>query len=288
MASGPAPTFGVLAIRVMTERDIPAGQRLRQQAGWNQTDDDWRRLLSWEPAGCFVGERDGQIVGSASTTVYGRELAWIGMVLVDLDHRRHGIGRALFQHAMTYLDGRGIETIGLDATPLGKTMYDSLGYRDVSLLERRRGSLPTLPEGDARPLRPDDLPALAAFDAQAFGLGRARILEALAAGDRDGCFVVDEGGIRGYLLTRPGANALHIGPLVARDLETAERLVYTALRARAGAPAVMDVVQENPHAVALSERLGLAPVRPFIRMYRGTPPPADLSLLYTSAGPEIG
>src|SRR5262249_8240740 len=79
---------GGLTIRLMTGRDIPAGQRLREQAGWNQSDDDWRRLLAWEPTGCFVGELDGKIVGSTSTTVYGNQLAWIGMVLVDLDHRR--------------------------------------------------------------------------------------------------------------------------------------------------------------------------------------------------------
>ena len=63
-----------LTIRRMVERDIPAGQRLREQAGWNHTDDDWRRLLAWEPDGCWVGEMDGQIVGSTSTTVYGQRL----------------------------------------------------------------------------------------------------------------------------------------------------------------------------------------------------------------------
>ena len=84
-------------------------------------------------------------------------------------------------------------------------------------------------------------------------------------GSPGGCFVVGEREIEGYLLTRPGANAWHIGPMVARDPEVAERLVRTALHTHAGEPALMDVVMENQDAVTLSERLGLAPVRPFIR-----------------------
>jgi GNAT superfamily N-acetyltransferase len=291
-----------ISIRRMTAADIPAGQRLREQAGWNQTADDWRRLLAWEPDGCFVGELVGEggppdrIVASATTTVYGPELAWIGMVLVDPAYRRRGFGRALFNRATACLDGRGVRTIGLDATPVGKAMYDRLGYRDEYLLERRLGTPPALPPGGARPLTAADLPTVAAFDAGAFGVDRARILEALHAGDPGGGWVVEgTGALRGYLLTRPGTRARHFGPLVALDEDAADELVRTALHdPRSGSalgsqPVVMDVVLANPAAVALSERLGLEPRRQFIRMTRGAPaPPAELAALYTSAAPEIG
>jgi GNAT superfamily N-acetyltransferase len=287
MATDAAP----LTIRLMTRDDVSAGQRLREQAGWNQSDADWHRLLAWEPDGCFVGELAGEIVASATTTVYGPDLAWIGMVLVDRDHRRRGYGRQLFEHAMRYLNDRGVRTIGLDATPLGKTMYDRLGFRDVSLLERWRGTVSELPPGagSVRPFHPTDLPSLAAFDARAFGLDRARLLSRLAADHPDGCCVLDDGrGIEGYLFTRPGARARHIGPLVAASVEAAERLIATALQGRRGEDAVMDIVMENDGAVRIASGLGLASVRPFIRMTRGAPPPFDPRLLYTSAGPELG
>jgi hypothetical protein len=91
------------------------------------------------------------------------------------------------------------------------------------------------------------------------------------------------------LLSRPGTRAWHLGPLVARDGETAERLVRGALQDHRGEQAVMDVMMRNLTAVALADRLGLAPARPFIRMTRGAPPPpANLDLLYTSAAPELG
>ena len=249
-------------------------------------------MLRGKPDGCFVGEFGGAVVGSATVTYYGRALAWIGMVLVDTDHRRRGIGRALFEHAMAYLDRRGVRTIGLDATPIGKEMYVRLGYHDAYRLERRLGTTPALPPGGgaARAMRPEDLPAVAALDAPAFGADRARVLVALARDHPDGCYVVERDGVlAGYLLSRPGARARHLGPLVARDEATAEALAHAALRPWAGGQAVMDVLLPNSRAVALADRLGLQPLRPFIRMTRGAPPPpADLDLLYTSAGPEIG
>lgn len=314
----------MLEIRRMTPRDIPDGLRLREQAGWNQTADDWGRLLAWEPDGCFVGEitdpAGRRVVASATTTVYSPalDLAWIGMVLVDSDYRSRGMGRALVRHAMAYLDGRGVSTIGLDATPVAKAMYDRLGYRDAYVLERRVGHARAPPDDGAtaetaaepdrkrivgdtaarsepeiegvRPLRPDDLPAVAAFDARASGTERARILGALYAGHPGGCFVAERGGtLRGYLLSRPGTRARHLGPLVAADGGTTEHLVRAARRRRPNEPIVMDVVLGNRQAVALADRLGLEPLRPFIRMTRGAPPPpADLDAIYTSAAPEIG
>jgi uncharacterized repeat protein (TIGR01451 family) len=53
------------------------------------------------------------------------------MVLVDVDHRRRGIGRALLTHALDYLDRRGIQTVALDSTPEGQPLYASLGFVDA-------------------------------------------------------------------------------------------------------------------------------------------------------------
>src|SRR6187455_584222 len=130
-----------MEIRPLSGADIPAAQRLREQAGWNQTDDDWRRLLAWSPAGCWVAERDGQVVGTTTVTTYGRRIAWIGMVLVDEAHRRQGIGRALLTHAIEYLDQIGVQTIALDSTPEGQPLYARLGFADAFELARWRGPI---------------------------------------------------------------------------------------------------------------------------------------------------
>ena len=50
-----------IEIRLLGESDIPAAMQLKEAAGWNQTEEDWRRLLMLEPDGCFGAIKDGQL-----------------------------------------------------------------------------------------------------------------------------------------------------------------------------------------------------------------------------------
>src|SRR5258705_12655293 len=111
----------------MTVADIPVGMRLKDQAGWNQLEADWRRLLDLQPDGCFVAELGGSPVGTVTTCRFG-PVAWIAMMLVDVRFRRCGIGRALMSHALEDLDAHGVCTVRLDATPLGRPLYETLGF----------------------------------------------------------------------------------------------------------------------------------------------------------------
>jgi hypothetical protein len=77
-----------IEVRPLGEGGLAAAMRLKELARWNQTEADWRRLLRLEPRGCFAAWLDGRIVATTTTTTYGRELAWIGMVLVDPEYRR--------------------------------------------------------------------------------------------------------------------------------------------------------------------------------------------------------
>ena len=106
----------LIKIRLLKESDIAAAMELKEFAGWNQTESDWRLLLKLEPEGCFAAVLDDQVVGTTTTTRYGRELAWIGMVLVRPEHRRSGIATKLMKTALDYLKPK-VETVKLDATP---------------------------------------------------------------------------------------------------------------------------------------------------------------------------
>ena len=48
-----------IEVRLLLESDIPAALRLRELAQWNQTENDWLRLLRLEPNGCFCSTIDG-------------------------------------------------------------------------------------------------------------------------------------------------------------------------------------------------------------------------------------
>src|SRR6266496_3261092 len=98
-----------VSLRPMTGDDLPAADELRRLAGWNQTLEDWRRLLGLEPRGCFVAVQEGRVVGTVTTTTYGRALAWIGMMLVHPEHQRRGIGTGLMRRALDYLQSQGVK-----------------------------------------------------------------------------------------------------------------------------------------------------------------------------------
>src|SRR3981081_3729230 len=103
----------------MTVADIPTGMQLQEHAGWNQLEADWRRLLDLQPDGCFLAELDGAPVGTVTTCRFG-PVVWGAMMLVEERFRGRGIGRSLMVHALNDLDARGVRSVRLDATPLGR------------------------------------------------------------------------------------------------------------------------------------------------------------------------
>src|SRR5687767_7229039 len=132
-------------LRVMHHDDIPAGLRLCRLADWNQIAADWRFFLASSPRGCRVAVDDmGDVVGTVATIAYGSAFSWIGMVLVDPEHRRAGIGTRLLHEALALL---GDETTArLDATPAGRHVYVPLGFCDEYELQRMVRLKPDLPQ----------------------------------------------------------------------------------------------------------------------------------------------
>src|SRR2546428_4453627 len=129
-------TMERVSLRQMADGDLRAADELRRLAGWNQTLEDWRRLLWLEPRGCFVAVQEGGVLGTVTTTTYGQALAWIGMMLVHAEHQRRGIGTRLMRQALEYLQGRGLKCVKLDATPAGRPLYEKLGFVPESTLTR--------------------------------------------------------------------------------------------------------------------------------------------------------
>ncbi|HEX5775508.1 MAG TPA: hypothetical protein VFX95_02400, partial [Caulobacteraceae bacterium] len=142
-----------------------------------------------------------------------------------------------------------------------------------------------------RPMRGDDLAAVAALDGEAFGAGRAALLAYLHGCAPCAWVAEGSGGLAGFVLGRPGVTTLHLGPLVARDAETATALAARALGegAVAGMPVSIDVPDGQSIFRQRLRAAGFAPLRPFTRMLRhegATPGAAGLT--FAIAGPELG
>ena len=120
-----------VAFRDLTTADIPEGLRLCRQSGWNQTETDWRVLLV--PPSVFRGASiDARLVGTAGAVVYGHDLAWVCMVLVDVAERGRGLATSLVDQVLERLP-RGTP-VGLDATPKGQPVYEKMGYLRIMRL----------------------------------------------------------------------------------------------------------------------------------------------------------
>lgn len=266
-------------IRVMTEEDIPLGLQLGEMSGWNQLPADWLRIYQYQPDGCFVGMVDGTPVATISTTTYGRELAWIGMMLVHPDYRRRGVATALMRHAVNWLELRGVRCIKLDATPAGATVYEQLGFQREWDFQRYAGT-GTAPEGN---LNGEKVPfVVPELDATAFGVDRSARLLRLAE-DSWVAQLEDDFG-----MLRPGRLAGYVGPVIARTPQAAEELLIQLL-SRARGTVFWDVPEPNPQALSIVNRLGFHPVRPLTRMWYGDQLVSGrLELQYGVASPATG
>jgi GNAT superfamily N-acetyltransferase len=271
--------------------DIAFGMTLKNLAGWNQLPVDWARFQEYEPEGCFVVRCEGRLGGTVTTIAYEKLFGWVGMVLVHPDMRRRGLGTGLLLAGIQYLEKHGVAAVKLDATPMGKQLYDTIGFVDEYGLARWQGHgvRGPLPEG-LRELGPDDLDTLAAFDRPIFGADRRRVLRRLLAEPGIRMTAEFEGGeLQGYAALRPGQNAMYLGPWIAAGAETAERLWQWG-RAMAGeAPMYVDVLDPCPYGRELVCRAGFEQQRELIRMVRGkNTSPGRPDLQCGILGPETG
>jgi GNAT superfamily N-acetyltransferase len=279
----------------MRAQDIAAGIRLQVLADWNQTEEDWRFFLT-EGAG-FVAVHSDVVIGTVTTIGYGPQLAWISLLLVDLAFRRRGIGTALMQAAIDSLSGW--PTIGLDATPAGKPLYERLGFRGgMGLVRMTVNCLPAqglpsvpAPTPGVRPVADADLYAVGELDRAVLGADRLALLSALKKRAPKAAWLsTGQGRVTGYCLGRHGSKRQQLGPVVAETPHEALVLCQAGLAAWQGQPAIVDVPTCQSTFQDGLRGLGFAVQRPFTRMVRGAPLSRSESAGHTFAvcGPEYG
>jgi GNAT superfamily N-acetyltransferase len=232
------PEDGNLAAAEMF-RILPVGGEqdtmhlLSMRAGWNQNDRDVARIIGFDPKGAFCTKLQGDgfdiPVATGVVTPLGRYNSWIGRILVHPELRRQGVATAVMQHLLRYAIDAGKVINGLDATPMGSTVYVSLGY--VGTFRIWRSVLQTAEFADAkarraRPINEDTLEEVLRYDNTCF-VERGNVLRALYADSEGQAFFYpnDRGEIAGYGFGRPGRIRPFVGPLVADSPEAAADLL---------------------------------------------------------------
>lgn len=80
--------------------------------------------------GLLIARADSKLVGQAIVNITG-EHAGLFNVGVSGKHRHRGIGTSLSLAAMLVARDRGCSTINLNSTPMGKSIYERAGFRQI-------------------------------------------------------------------------------------------------------------------------------------------------------------
>jgi GNAT superfamily N-acetyltransferase len=263
-------------IRPLTFEDLDEALKLSTAAGWNQTLDDWRMLLRLAPTGAFAALRDTRdafIVGTAIGIDYGA-FAWIAMMLVDPACRGRGVGRRLLEAAMDAVPSN--LPIRLDATPLGRPLYQRCGFEDEATLSRHVIDARLKPRTPSfvRPLTDDDLATVDEQDCKAFsGTRKALLRWAFHCAPEYAYVVLNDNADRSaihYCLGRRGRLFDQIGPVVAGDDDIAHALVRAALAAAGDRRVAVDAFDSRRAFAAALGADGFVVERPLVRMCRPT------------------
>jgi GNAT superfamily N-acetyltransferase len=221
------PVLSALPIRRLTARDLAACADLSEDRGWPREEHKWSLLLA-AGDGYGIDDPDGGLVSACVVTTYGAlqgpGLEAIGMVLVAERHARKGVGRRLMRHV---IEEAGATPMTLYATSNGRPLYEQLGFKALGESETVRGRFVAdgTDTGVTRSATAEDLPTLLRLDHEVFGADRTHVLTRLPA-FCDQLRVAESGGtITGYAAAWPNTTNQVVGPLVARDADTAKALV---------------------------------------------------------------
>lgn len=127
-------------------------------------------------------------------------------------------------------------------------------------------------------------------DREAFGADRSALLRSV---DQEAPLFTDgvwnAGGMEGYAFGRCGSFADHLGPWVAKDAETARRMLEGFLQRSSRETVVTDCMKARRFMRELLESRGFEYSRPLTRMFRGRNDfPGRPELVCSILGPEFG
>jgi GNAT superfamily N-acetyltransferase len=275
-------------IRPMVLADVPGAEGLSDEAfaplaepgmSINRTPDmqaSWRQraehLLGTDPAGCWVAEQGGEMLGFA--TSFRRDLTWfLATYAVRADRQGAGLGRALLEAALTHSRGclRGMLSASRD--PKAFRRYRAAGFtmHPQMFLTGRvdRSAIPVvehLREGSET-----DVDLLDSLDRQRRDAAHGPDHEVLLAQNR--LVVVDRPSGSGYAyLAADGKPAI----VCASNRRTATMLLWEAV---ASAPPDADltiphITAANEWAIDVGLAAGLAVHTAGYLAVRGMKPPA--------------
>ena len=262
-------------IRLLSDADVDGAIGLSSSCGWNQRAADWHMLLQIAPSGAFAAVTPEAIVGTAIGIDYG-SYGWIAMMLVDPAFRGRGIGARLLEAAMGAIPS-GLP-VRLDATPLGRPLYERYGFERETALTRHvrpagASAPPAVTGHRIRPMTDADLGAVMRMDDRmSAGHRHGALRWAFGDAPQYAWIEATRADRPHYCLGRGGRLFDHVGPIVADTPDTAIALASSAITASAEHACVIDAYDAYEGFTAWLRTAGFEAQRPLYRMRRGAAP----------------
>jgi len=277
-------------IRSLGAADLDDCLRLAILRDWQPEVTKWRVTLD-VGSGAGIDRDDASgLAGTVIAIAMDGALGAIAMLLIDPDHERRGWGRALTEHALDLL---GRRPALLYATKMGQPLYERLGFTIVEALVKHTAPRTALhlpvPGRSVRPLQLDDLEAVVALDAEAFGVPRGAVLRAIVAVASSAAVVEANDRITGYAIAWPAWDTTTIGPVVAATDDDAASLVAYLAALAPGRPLRIDVPHPRSYLRAQLRSWGFVEVQSFPTMLLGARAlPGNRDRLFATSSLSLG
>jgi ribosomal protein S18 acetylase RimI-like enzyme len=206
-----------MTIRTAQSKDLDFFVACVTREGWlSETRASFETFFAHDPEGCFVAEQGGEAIGMIVATPYNT-CGFLGELIVLPEHRGRALGRQLMEHAIGYLQIKGIKSIYLDGDTPAVPLYERIGFRVVCKSLRFLGRIEPAPDDSVRSMNSADLDTILQLDRAAFGADRSFFLRRRLETFPNLCHVIDDGGIVGYVMGQPGHGVVTVGPWYVRD-----------------------------------------------------------------------
>jgi GNAT superfamily N-acetyltransferase len=231
--------------------------RLTTGEHWGFGARDLKRMKTLQPRGCLVATKGDKPIGFTMAISYGRNVGWIGNVVVSRKHRGAGIGSGLVEYAVRYLLHRRVKRIGLFSYPENEAMYKRLGFERTNVFS-------TLSKRDTtqsftRIVERIPFGQILRLDKRAFGADRGKLLRQLYR-EFPGrwAWTIDHARVSGYSVVKQYQDSSEVGPLVCEQMneESIGALLRSSIARTEKWPLEMSVPGSSPVVAETAESLG--------------------------------
>jgi len=259
-------------IRPIRHSDIPFAIRLCDQERWQVTRTDLNRILRLDSRGSFLACEGSRRLGMATSTSYGKKLAWIGNVIVDRKYRGETIGRELVQHTLRYLKRRSIRHVALYCFAKNLRFYERLGFMSEATFARlsrigKRTNFQTPAQGLNYTCRAEEVVSM---DRRAFGADRSKLLKFVIR-DKTGFWIVQSKDSRmsSCMMIRRYDGMCEFGPWnsLSSSKEELSAMLHGALNEAYGRPVEISALRSNSLVLRLLRDNGFLVIREGYRMF---------------------